>query len=66
MDGQELMKKVKEEFDQHCTEKDMSTLQLLWIIEGIDGDHPLHDAMECAYAVQDQFYAVKAGYMPNW
>lgn len=66
MEGQELMRKVKEDFDQYCTENDMNTLQLLWLIEAIDGDHPLHDALECAYAIQDQFQAVKDGLIPNW
>lgn len=66
MSGEELMQKVKEEFDQHYDESDMYTLQILQIIEAIDENHPIHDAMEMAYSIQDQYYAVKAGLLNNW
>lgn len=66
MDSKELMQKVKDEFDQYYDETDMYTLQILQIIEAIDPDHPIHDAMEMAYAIQDEYYAVKAGLASNW
>lgn len=66
MDSKELMQKVKDEFDQHYGENYIDTLQILWVIEAIDPDHPIHDAMEMAYAIQDEYDAVKAGVASNW
>lgn len=66
MDSKELMQKVKDEFDQHYGENYIETFYILQIIEAIDPDHPIHDAMEMAYAIQDEYYAVKAGLVSNW
>ena len=66
MTREELTKKVKEEFDQYYDENDAYTLQFLWIIEAIDPDHPMHEAMEISYEVKEQLEAVKAGLLPNW
>lgn len=66
MTHDEMIKKVKEDFDQYCDESDMYTLKLLWMIEGIDGNYPLHDALEIAYEIQKQYHAVKNGIIPHW
>lgn len=66
MTREELEKKVKEEIDQSYTEEDMYTLQILWTIEAIDPDHPMHESMELAYDIQEQYGAVKTGRIAHW
>ena len=67
MSHEELVRKVKAECDQYsCDESDMNTLNLLWMIEAIDGDWPLHDAMEIAYEIQEDFCRVKNGLIAHW
>lgn len=66
MSREEMMQKLKAEIDQSFDEDDMWTLNILWTIEGIDGTFPIHEAMEIAYEVQEQYGAVKRGEIPHW
>ena len=66
MTGQELMQMVKDKIDQTFTEDEMNLMGIFELIEVFDRDRPLHDALECAYAIEDQYQAVKAGLLPHW
>lgn len=66
MSRDELIQKVKDDFDQCYDETDMYTLNLLWMIEAIDGNWPLHDALEIAYEIEEDFCRVKNGLIAHW